>query len=307
VEVSWDVLEKLDDVATAKVIEVLSTDSTFLALAESETKDILDRDEKDAEALKKGIELAQEKGVLEKIEPAPYTQIDVLGKKADQVADELIGGLGSKAEEGCVVVLVGLSGTGKGTTVDKLKQKLSKATTWSNGNVFRCLTTLACQHCEDNSIEYENMEPVLTAENLAAWMEKISFDKFDGAKWDIKLQQLGERGEAFVSDVANTLLKEPKISKNIPTVAKVTQGEVVKFAADACNKMGADGSVVLVEGREDTVNFIPTPFRFCLTISDTSLIGKRRAAQRVCAAALKAKGDGQKEVEALKTALAGLQ
>ena len=51
-------------------------------------------------------------------------------------------------------------------------------------------------------------------------------------------------------------------------------------------------SVVLVEGREETVNFIPTEFRFCLMMSDTSLIGKRRAAQRILAKACKDYGSG---------------
>ena len=52
-----------------------------------------------------------------------YTKIDVFGKTAPQVADELIGNLG-EGFKGGVLVLVGLSGTGKGTTVDILKKKL---------------------------------------------------------------------------------------------------------------------------------------------------------------------------------------
>ena len=54
----------------------------------------------------------------------------------------------------------------------------------------------------------------------------------------------------LVSEVANTILKEPKVGKNIPTVAKMTQGEVVGFAAAAAEAMRADGMNVLMEGRE---------------------------------------------------------
>jgi hypothetical protein len=79
--------------------------------------------------------------------------------------------------------------------------------------------------------------------------------------------------------------KVPKVSKNIPTVAKVTQGEVINFAAAAITQMKAAGQSVLLEGREATVNFVPTPHRFTLTISDTKLLGQRRAAQRLMAAA----------------------
>ena len=50
------------------------------------------------------------------------------------------------------------------------------------------------------------------------------FGKF-GGKFDIKIKGFGL--ELLVSNVANTTLKEPRVGKNIPTVAKMTQGEVV--------------------------------------------------------------------------------
>ncbi len=63
-------------------------------------------------------------------------------------------------------------------------------------------------------------------------------------------------------------------------------GEVILFAANAVDIMGKAGLFVLLEGREQTVNYVRTPYRFTLILSDESLIGKRRAAQRVMAAAL---------------------
>ncbi len=107
--------------------------------------------------------------------------------------------------------------------------------------------------------------------------------QFNG-KFDTKITGLGL--DMLVSEVQNTALKSPKVSKNIPTVAEVTQGEVVLFASDAITKMGQDGIFVLLEGREQTVNYVRTPLRFTLTLSDMSLIGKRRAAQRLAAGAL---------------------
>jgi hypothetical protein len=50
--------------------------------------------------------------------------------------------------------------------------------------------------------------------------------------------------------------------------------------------MGKDGLFVLLEGREQTVNYVRTPHRFTLILSDESLIGKRRAAQRIMAKSL---------------------
>ena len=84
----------------------------------------------------------------------------------------------------------------------------------------------------------------------------------------------------------NTVLKGPLIGKNIPTVAEVSQGEVVKFASNACNIMGESGQSVLLEGREQTVNYIESPHRFELVMSDANLIGMRRAAQRIGAKAI---------------------
>ena len=95
----------------------------------------------------------------------------------------------------------------------------------------------------------------------------------------------------LISEVKNTELKSPKVSKNIPTVAELTQGEVILFAADAVETMGKDGIFVLLEGREQTVNYVRTPHRFTLVLSDESLIGKRRAAQRIMAEALSSVGD----------------
>jgi hypothetical protein len=44
--------------------------------------------------------------------------------------------------------------------------------------------------------------------------------------------------------------RNPRLGRNIPTVAEFTQGEVVIFAATALQMLAADGWVVLLEGRE---------------------------------------------------------
>ena len=101
--------------------------------------------------------------------------------------------------------------------------------------------------------------------------------------FDVRIEGLGIK--AMVSSVANTLLKEPKVGKNIPTVAKVTQGEVISFAAKCAETMRKAGCNVLMEGRAQTLNYVRTPHRFELTLSKPLLIGNRRAAQRMVAAA----------------------
>jgi len=293
-----EALKAVDDKTSAGVIELLKGDPVFDDLAKKEFDGIVARDDEDAAKLAAGVQQAIEKGVLPKDkEPPTYENVDVLGKTADEVADEILAKL--PKEGGCVMILVGLSGTGKGTTVDKIKAKVANASTWSNGNCFRSLTLLAATYCEQQGKEFD--PAVLTPENLASWAAMLEFDKFDG-KFDIRINGLGI--DQKVSDIANTLLKEPKVGKNIPTVAKETQGEVVKFAGDACKKMGDDGTLVLVEGREQTLNFIESPYRFCLTMSDTSVIGERRAAQRIAGHAAKTVGEGDDVAAVVRKSLA---
>jgi hypothetical protein len=168
-----------------------------------------------------------------------------------------------------------------------MESKGEKVVTWSNGNIFRSVTLLAATWCERNGIEGFDPDKALSKDNLQDYMTMLSFGKFadGGTMFDTRIRGLGL--ELLVSEVQTTELKSPKVSKNIPTVAEFTQGEVVLFAAKAMELLGRDGWVVLLEGREQTVNYVPTPHRFTLTLSDDTLIGKRRAAQRLMGAAVK--------------------
>jgi len=180
--------------------------------------------------------------------------------------------------------------------VEKLKELMPGAVTWSNGNIFRSLTLLAVTWCELFNLPDFDPDAALTPSNLAGFMKMMSFGKFDG-KWDIQVKGLGL--DFLVSQVSNTLLKEPKVGKHIPTVAERTQGEVVGFAASATQRMGNDGMVVLLEGRQQTVDYVPTRCRYTLVMSDTTLLGQRRAAQRLAAAVWK---DAPKPAEAVVSA-----
>ncbi|CAJ1953336.1 unnamed protein product [Cylindrotheca closterium] len=305
--ISRALLEKQNAETSNALIEFWKDSDKFLALAKSEGDLTIQRDQEDAVKLEKGIEFAKSKGVIDpNYVPEPYVKLDVLGKTPATVADDILGKIkssGGGKDEGSVIVLCGLSGTGKGTTVAQVRQKLEadegkKVVTWSNGNVFRSVTLLAVTWCEQQAdIDGFDKEKALTKENLQSFIEMLSFGKFDG-KYDTRINGLGL--DMLVSKVQNTELKSPKVSKNIPTVAEVTQGEVILFAADAVDTMGKDGIFVLLEGREQTVNYVRTPHRFTLILSDESLIGKRRAAQRLMAEALTALGDSSSDADVAK-------
>ena len=166
---TFAVLDKEDDGTSNAVISHFSENASFRAFAKAEMTAILARDAEDDQKLAEGIALAIEKGAVppkEKLPLEPLTRVDVLGKAADEVALEIIASLGDAPSHGCVLVLQGLSGTGKGTTVAKLARLLPRAATWSNGNIFRALTLLAVTYCEARSIAFsaDALTPSLLAE-----------------------------------------------------------------------------------------------------------------------------------------------
>ena len=79
-------------------------------------------------------------------------------------------------------------------------------------------------------------------------------------------------------------------------------------AGKAAEAMRADGMNVLMEGRSQTLDYVRTPHRFELTLSEPLIIGKRRAAQRMMGAALElvTKGGVDDVKEALARALDSL-
>jgi len=157
-------------------------------------------------------------------------------------------------------------------TVAKLREKLPNATTWSNGNLFRSITLLAVTHAEKEGCD---LSEALKPDILDGFMKMLEFDMFNG-KFDVKIEGLGLI--YYVTETEKTVLKESRIGRNIPTIAEVTQGEVVNFVQVALEKMAAAGMNVLVEGREQTLNHIRTPNRFELVLEDPIIIGMRQAA-----------------------------
>lgn len=227
--ISPDLLKQQNAETSSAIIDLLATDADFQKLAKYEGELTITRDREDDEKLAKGIEFAKSKGVIDPhYEPEPYQSIDVLGKTPEQVADTIwhtaIQSNDTSNHDGKVIVLVGLSGTGKGTTVTMLRARLQadgyNVVTWSNGNIFRSVTLLTVTWCEQNGVT--DVADALTKENLASFMTMLSFGKHpDTGLYDTHIVGLGL--DLWVSKVQNTDLKSPKVSKNIPTVAEATQ------------------------------------------------------------------------------------
>jgi len=264
-----------------QIIKILENDEKFIFLSNFEGEQIYSRDHEDDSKLAAGIKIGIDRGTIPlEHNCEPYKTIDVLGKTPQQVVDIILSDVGQAANTGSLIVLCGLSGTGKGTTAALLKDTLPNCVTWSNGNVFRSITLLAAVFCEQSGSEFDKAK-ALTDENIRSFMKMLRFEKLQSG-WDVVIDGLGIK--AAVGAIQNTELKAPRVAKNIPTVAQETQGEVINFARAAIEKMRSDGKNILLEGREQTVNYIPSPYRYTLTLSDPTLVGKRRAAQRLAAA-----------------------
>mmetsp|Transcript_37741 Transcript_37741/g.121111 ORF Transcript_37741/g.121111 Transcript_37741/m.121111 type:complete len:448 (+) Transcript_37741:611-1954(+) len=306
--VPYGLVRRCDDASTTAIIGALEGDEVFQTLAAAATEASSARDREEDAKLSEGVEFAVERGVLdEDVEVEPVRRIDITGRSAESVADEIYDACleqdrstssAAQLEEsssassapsapsssfasvdkdvvGRVVVLQGPGGCGKGTTVAKLLQRFDAAVSWSNGNVFRSLALLASERARRSD---KPLAKVLTEDNVKAWIGSPTLDLFPQG-YDIAVD--GEGITARVSKIANTLLKDPRVTAAVPAVAAYAQGEVLLYADRCVQRMRHDGLSVIVEGRAPALKYVRTPLRFELNVQDFSLLGKRRLANRI--------------------------
>ena len=316
-------LRQQDDRTTTRIITVLREDPSFHALSVMEGQALMDRDALDNEKLRKGIRYAVENGVLAPKETTSAPQrIQIIGKSADDVCDVILRAvhIHGDTSKGRIISLQGLSGTGKGTTGKKIVQRLPRTTTWSNGNIFRCLTFcllrdavgLAAHEAIEKLSDATLPASAITPAAIALCMKQLKFDFFidseEKAHYDLQILPTHPGAKSLlVSEVHNTILKYPSISRFVPLVAEKSQGEVIQFTLAAMREITVDaGWNVLIEGRNETLNYIDTPHRFELVLgaedepleSTLLLLGQRRAAQRVAGEVMRAsRGVTQAAVE----------
>merc|ERR1719469_245903 len=104
---SPELLKAQDDKLSGAIIECLKDIELFQELSKKEMDQIVARDTEDGDKLQVGVDEAIKKGVLPAdLTPPSYTTVDVYGKDAAQVADEIAAKL--PKEGGCDVIIVGL-------------------------------------------------------------------------------------------------------------------------------------------------------------------------------------------------------
>lgn len=269
---SLKVLRLQNDLTSSAVIQYYKSHGHFEKLAHQETRAIKKRDQEDDKQVADGIQRAIGKGVLSRVQASPPIRLKVDHQSAEEVAG-LIQDHMKEHPETRLLVLFGNSGVGKGTTVAALKARLgSQAVTWSNGNLFRALTLVLLQ---SGPIQEEILQT-----SLKAYMDKVSFQKNpQTGEYDLCVTINSKR--EWVSQLQNTLLKEAKLSEKLPLVAKYSQGEVISMARQCVKTLAKEGKFVIMEGREPTLAYFPTPLRFDLCLADPEVVGARRLAQKL--------------------------
>jgi len=270
-----NIIEKQDHESSHLVMKLLNGNKDFQIMAEAETEAILQRDRDDEIKLKEGISTSVQAGVIPYLKvKKTETEIDVLGKTPDDVGKEITAQLPSG--DSYLVIVTGLSGTGKGTTVAYLLDKIPNSISWSNGDIFRCLTLLLQDICPNQGL--------INHEHINRAVKAIEVEYSKDRPYEIFIQYKGDR--LALKDIKNTLLKDRKVSTNIPHIALHTQGEVIVLADGIVKKLLQRGFTVIMEGRKATLDYFDSPHRFTLTLSEKTLLGKRRAAQKIAARAL---------------------
>lgn len=268
-----EILGPLTVEGTRQITNILSANPLFQQLSKFESVSLMQRDIEDEEKLALGIKQAVEEGYLQPvIFKSPYRPINVDDKSVGTIADDIMQQLGSPDRaKGNSIVLAGISGIGKGTTVKELSKRIPNSYIWSNGTIFR---TIAWQ--------YQEHYPGLPLEQVGNFAEQVLADiyiQFDYNRLRIHLKK--PESINCITDLQDNIPRSPKLERLVPLVAQRTQGQVINFTKRIIDRLDQKGRCLILEGRKATLDYIPSPYRFELIADDLTVLGKRRAAQKI--------------------------
>lgn len=207
-------------------------------------------------ALQRGIQVAADKGLLPAaVEVEPVRSIDLAVIGADAAAAEIAAAVGtgdsSNAADGTVIIVQAPPGVDSAAVSQVLQQKLPRAEVWPVRTFFKAMTFLLLTLAEQTGSSMKEL--LQRPEMLAAGIEMI--DEMREGKSLGALASQAEGMMAMSSDVQ-------KVTEQLPLAFEFGQGEVINFVQAALPKAIGDGKTIVVEGPEEVLRHIRTPYRF---------------------------------------------
>ena len=254
---------------TNTIVSLLGDSKVFAELSKTELELLRQRDLEDEYKLKEGISVAESKGLLSRAGKEPeWIRISVDGKMPGEIYDEIASQVGFE-KPGTVLLICGNSGVGKGTLVEELISRTPGAGRWSNGDIFRVFTYFVLAAGDGQSVDPDTVG--------RTDFDEISSRIIIEEDSDIIVRLPG--GDTSLDSIKNGILKETPINRALPSVARYTQGEVIAIV-NRYLKLNKSSHLIL-EGRKETLNYIDADYRVELVLDDKSILGKRRAAQKI--------------------------
>lgn len=260
---------------TQHIITSLSELPLFSKLSQLELRALLLRDQKDRQTLEAGVEYSITQRHLESLAAIPsYTPIIVDGKSVGTIAEEIVGKIEQDGGlNGNPLIISGLSGVGKGATVNKLREIIPESVVWSNGTIFRLLAWHYLQKYP--SVKLEEMG------DISSVLLGSTEIHINSRQIDILLQD-GNGNRVPLSAIQKDL-RSTAVEAFVPEIAGVTQGPVINFTNRNITNLATDGFHPIIEGRVPSTHYVGTnnAHRFELVMQDETVLGERRAAQKV--------------------------
>ena len=251
---------------TKAIIAILDQDRVFRSLAVSELRDLTKRDNRDNKELRKGIWYnVRHDDLPVSVQHKQWQEVTVDSKDPQAIVNDIMASVPSTRD--VIVVISGDSGIGKSTIAEELRALIPGSTIWSNGTIFRAITFLYTDQAGDDN---RKVNQIMT-KAVSSIARSLSI-KPNGS---ITAENCGR-----TQTIETAQLHQPIIDKHVPHVARYCQGPVIRLTNQFLSHHENEGSMI-VEGRKASLTYIDATVYIELKISDRTMLGERRAAQRV--------------------------